>query len=368
MLLEVHGMQRFTSKQWIDFFREVLPHLTTDERQLEALRSGFDRYQKILRKKYPNNKQLLFLRGFERAAQRDKMLEIVGELEQEAHIGEVLAAVKSGRLQVYDFLSPHRRTPASMVAELTGKAGPLQREWGDRALDEFVEVLGQALLVMVRTYPLFDAQMGNIMRLALNEGKFVVGPHSLTRGRDSSLATNLLARLPLFEHATVPEILDIRRELDIPLVRFRTAIMDFSETIEAAPWDEDFDSEAERIFYREVAPAVLEIEEQVHANRFLRTFATNMIEKAGLPSGGALVATVSRLADLPTLLAQLTTVSATSITNTLTVAAAAPVLGTVGKTLYQTWDSWDKENKAIAQNQLFFYYRAGQELEHRGSQ
>src|SRR5690606_16408778 len=55
-----------------------------------------------------------------------------------------------------------------------------------------------------------------------------------------------------------------------PLLRFRAALMKYSDQVSTAPWDRDFPLEAEALFHRDVRPAVLAIEEAVRAKSYLQ--------------------------------------------------------------------------------------------------
>ena len=122
------------------------------------------------------------------------------------------------------------------------------------------------------------------------------------RGKHAGLASHLLRRLPLFEAAPVDEILDIRRELERPLVRFRGAVARFSDGMRAAGWEaEEFVGDAEEVFVQEVEPAVIEIEEAVRDNRFLARLVPGMTEPPHWAVGGALGMAAYNLASLPEL-------------------------------------------------------------------
>jgi hypothetical protein len=206
------------------------------------------------------------------------------------------------------------------------------------------------------TYPLFDAQAGGLVSAGVREGEIRVSEAGLVRGRHSGLAADLLERLPLFEQATVDEILDIRRELAPPLIRFRKAITEFSATIKTAPWDEDFVSEAGTIFHRDVAPAVQEIEERVQSNRYLLL----LLKRIGAPSASMLAAAMSRIADLPEIIAQ--TISNPAAAQAVTPAVASAVAATTGKAILDTrWEKYEQQ-RSIEQHQLYFYYRAKMRL------
>ncbi|WP_164907508.1 hypothetical protein [Clostridium septicum] len=47
--------------------------------------------------------------------------------------------------------------------------------------------------------------------------------------KNANVASDLILRLPVFENASVDEIIDIRRELDKYVNNFRGAIVDYSK-------------------------------------------------------------------------------------------------------------------------------------------
>lgn len=56
-------------------------------------------------------------------------------------------------------------------------------------------------------------------------------PSAVHRGRHGGLAGDLLGRLPLFEAATIIEVLDVRRALEGNLRGVRSAVSGFSREI-----------------------------------------------------------------------------------------------------------------------------------------
>lgn len=153
----------------------------------------------------------------------------------------------------------------------------------------------------------------------------------------------------MFDDASVDEIIDIRRELDKPLIRFRSAIITFSREIESVPWQQEFSQEAEQVFYEHVEPAVLEIEESYKSNsliaKMLRRFAESPLT---LPSSSALGLLLSQATQLPDTVAQ-----ALSLSGGATVVAL------------QAAKDWQERQKEIEKNQLYFYYRAGKLVDGR---
>ena len=169
-------------------------------------------------------------------------------------------------------------------------------------------------------------------------------------GRQGGLAADWLPRLPLFDLATVAETVDIRRDLDRHLVRFRSAVLGYAEAVSEAVWDADFPTEAERLYRREVAPAVCDIEDAV---------ATT----------GALRALTHRFADgphrfLPAAAPALTLGLAASDW-VLDAAAWAVSAGTIGANALRAWHDAEDARRDAEAHRLFFLYAAGRRLGER---
>ncbi|MBI5928751.1 MAG: hypothetical protein HY862_05545 [Chloroflexi bacterium] len=200
------------------------------------------------------------------------------------------------------------------------------------------------------TYPIFDNRTSKLIKSLVDEKILTTTPVQSNRSKQVSLPSDLLRRLPFFDEASIDEIIDIRRELDKPLIRFRSAMIAFSQIIETASWDEEFPFEAERIFHQYVAPAVLEIEEDCRANSFLRGFLPNLIgnivEKPALPAtGSAIYLVLGPAAGLPDIVAA-----------GLSFSLGSSVL------LSKTLSDWREKTQEIERNQMYFYYQSRQKL------
>jgi hypothetical protein len=98
----------------------------------------------------------------------------------------------------------------------------------DEWMMEYVGVIANSVSD-ASTYPLFDELMSRLIGSGIRAGFFTVSESGTIRGKEAGLAAELFKRLPLFEEASIDEILDIRRELERPLVRFRSAMIGFSK-------------------------------------------------------------------------------------------------------------------------------------------
>ena len=177
----------------------------------------------------------------------------------------------------------------------------------------------------------------------------------MSRGKQSQLAASLFERLPNFDLANMSEILDIRRELQAPLVRFRASIVSISADIEAAPWTRDFWHDVEQVFRKQVEPALLDIEEAIRSNGYLRALVSRFADAEKIASASA------KFAALPSALSIFYADHKAFLLAISAIAGLTPVALNAFETLYQVRQKRDE----VTKNQLFFYYEAKRKLQDR---
>lgn len=249
-------------------------------------------------------------------------------------------AVKAGLLEIHQFRETENNIAASHLRGTFVQSV-------EKLADEFNRVVTDAMTDGT-THPLFDDGTGSIVKLGIEVGVISPTATRVAQAKQTHLAANVLNRLPLFEEASMNEILDVRRELEGHLVRFRSAIMKYSDMIKNASWDSEFSAEAEEVFHREIEAAVLDIEETVKTNPSLLELATRKLVGAPLLSTSVLSFIVAQLTSLPT------------ITN-LSIAASV----VAGTAIYDAFKESQKARQTVEQHQLYFYYRAGELLTNR---
>lgn len=215
--------------------------------------------------------------------------------------------------QVHDLVSAVDPTAAAELGGHTGEFARLQREL-DAVVEQQLEAAGAASLLPAigaglltllpvedtgdlldgyvralwsvlrdpRYHPLFDDRIADLVNAAVSEGVLNLSTHSRSRGRQAGAASGFLARLPTFPLASMDEIVDIRSELDRPLVRFRSQMVTVAQDMGVDAHSPEFDQAAEEQWLSKVRPALLELEELVEEKRIRTQFA------AKLPTGGAL--------------------------------------------------------------------------------
>ena len=228
----------------------------------------------------------------------------------------------------------------SAITEVTSKIGINKLDLAIKSGLLDIYTVGKSR-IPEETYPFLDENILNLVKAERKDEKLNISDVDSEKIKQIGFVFNIFQRLPNFENATIDEILDIRKTLDKPLIRFRSAIIEMSDCIRYKPWDEGFYYDVEKLFYHRIEPAVLEIEEECKSNKYL-TKLLNVVTKRPweIPAGGIGGAIVSKLADV-------SNISATAI---------GMVVG-AGAVAYRSLNEWKEKTKEIETNQMFFYYK-----------
>ena len=269
----------------------------------------------------------------------DSFEEGIGEFLRVAGADGIMEAVETGLLDVHQF-------EAGGVERMGGleqaDQESRQEEFIEDLFWEFLDLIGEAV-ADGDTNPLFDQMSRGLLRTGVEAGVVSPTESGVARGRHSGLAADLLRRLPLFEKATVQEVLDIRRELESPLVQFRGAVMEMADDIRSAAWEEDFPSDADMAFRKAVEPAILEIEEAIQDNSSLSSLLLKGFRPGDLATGlGVMMSTLAGLPDVASVL--------------LGSGTAASM------TARGAYKEWREDRKKIETNQMYFYYETRERL------
>lgn len=205
MMLMMMAFKELNPKQQLEFLESVIPVLIKDQSEADNLLNALRVYKQFGKRKHPTKQELL-LRARLQPKIKQMWIDVsatITRMLENAGADSLACAIQSNLLELH----------------VLGASGNAETE---TTVKEFVEVLSQTISDGT-TYPLFDDQTGDIVRLAVKEGKFSVSEAGIARSKHSGLAANLLERLPLFDDASIDELLDIRRELERPLVRFSSS-------------------------------------------------------------------------------------------------------------------------------------------------
>ena len=248
------------------------------------------------------------------------------------------------QLQAVDFIADC--VALASHSPLLAERRPKMEIRDDLILEEFVQGMFSAINDGA-SLPLFDEQTSSLIDAGVRAGIIVPNESAKTQAKHSDLAASLLERLPHFEGASIDQMLEIRGELDRPLVRFRSALIKFSETIKTAAWEKDFPADADIVFRRDVAPAILDIEDATKSNKLITTIVRGLVEKPlVVPSGSAIGLAISTFSGLPQAL-------------TLSIGASTAA----GIVIYDAYKAWSEKNLHVQQNAMYFYYCVAKKLE-----
>ncbi|MBL8078762.1 MAG: hypothetical protein JNM55_12420 [Anaerolineales bacterium] len=354
-ILAISRFEKFPLNSRLDFFERILPYLSSSDKA-QKLSSSLGDYRKILGKKNPNDHELQFKGEFEKVLQRswDGIADTTSKFVKASQIDQINSAIKAGILEVHES-NPSVEDDAALnllfenaltASAKKSKEGPSKKSQDNARIQEFVEDISDSVS-NASTYPLLDSETGNLFNTCAGSKAMQIAGFEMERGKQTELARYLLERLPLFEEASVDEILDIRKELDKPLTRFRSAIIDFSDQIKSAPWNQSFPFEAEKIYLRDVKPAMLEIEEALQSNKLLASMFKRFKEKSmvELPKGSLISMGIAQLSSLSKEL------------------AASLGIGIASASIfYDAYEEWLKKKQAAEQNKLYFYYGVQEKL------
>jgi hypothetical protein len=278
-------------------------------------------------------------------AERVKELDaMVLDQHKAAGIEGFREAVRSGRLESH----PFRKTSAEALVEaaLRGGGNLLRGVDLKDILDEYIDQVSEAI-ESGSTYPVLDDLTGDFVAEAVRAGLINPSESSTASSRYGGISADLLRRLPLFETASLSEVLDVRQALGKPLRGFRLAIASFSREIRSAAWEPGFPDEADALFREKVKPEVEKNEDEAKQNAGLAEFAWRTAYHGAAPA--TFGAVIGSAADLPTF--------AGAAAGALPFLTAAGVKAMVDRR---------QKLKELRGRQLFFYYRAGKMVQAKG--
>ena len=221
----------------------------------------------------------------------------------------------------------------------------------DKCVYEYYKKLKVALK---SSYPLFDEQSNELMKAALESNIINVSPIDKRKIMHAGLADNYIQRLPSFSEASVDELVDIKAELFQPLTRFRSKMLNYSNSLQSMPWDDNFEQECDLLYDKEIAPALLEIEECTKDASFVKNLGKRFFTDEGfLKSTGGLVLGVAAGGAISSFNDALSTEQG------MIAAGGAFVASKIASAFIE----YKEQKKAIERKELYFYYKAGKKLE-----
>jgi len=290
----------------------------------ETVEAFIQKYQQLQKKKHRTPQELILLQNIKKQFDktRQEFGRVAENLIKEANAEGLFSAIQSGLVEIQSF--------------------DFQK---DNAVEQYISMINDAVL-SGETYPLLDDFTGNLVRLAIEAGKIVPLGTTITKAKQTGLSSGLFEKLPLLDEASVDEIIEVRKELDKPLTRFRSAIVNFSRQIEHEPWAKEFPYEVDQVFIEHVEPAVLDIDEAYKSNKFIVSLVKKFADKPlVLPSTSAIGFLLSQASNVPNV-----------FTQSLSLVAGSAIIG------LEAVEDWQKKKQEIEKNQLYFYYRVKKSL------
>lgn len=108
-------------------------------------------------------------------------------------------------------------------------------------------------------FVLLDTTIASLAQSLIDEGHVRLPARALGNAGEAVLGTGFLARLPAFTSIPLDEVLDLRRDLDEPLGRYRRKVSRLRGDLRTGPFDQHIEAEVDAIWRNEVDPAIVEI-------------------------------------------------------------------------------------------------------------
>lgn len=187
---------------------------------------------------------------------------VVKEIASTSHLEELQPAISAGLLEI----DPLSIDPVSFLIDAVLSASGKEPTEGtrDAAVASMVARVSAAVSPASLSLPLFDDGASRLAAAieALDRSRVSRRPAS-----EAGLARLFVGSMPAVADAAIPEVIDVRRALDRPLIRFRAAMATMARDLETAAWDEGFRAAADSLYRSEVEPALLELEEIARDSR-----------------------------------------------------------------------------------------------------
>lgn len=310
--------------EMVEFLRQVAP--IVDNPQAIEFCDSFEQLKRRRHRKRQDLTQLIQARRLLRNAVKTLGAD-AQRISASAGGDELGVAVKAGLLEIDPLVDPS----------------------GGGILETYIVKL-DALLTHATTYPLFDDEIGEFVRLRGAEGLFEISAGNERRGKQAAIASDLLSRMPALPNASMTDVLSVRRDLEKPLGRFRAIVIGLAKQLESELLDADLDGEIQDIYLSQIAPALDDLADQFASSIYLRELADASADdlKWLFAAGAGLTLGLAGVGHLPALTA--TSIGAGGIAASTAVKTASAV----GRT-----------RSTARRNHLYFLYRANNKLAKR---
>lgn len=136
-----------------------------------------------------------------------------------------------------------------------------------------------------------DSQTAGLARAMIQEGLVTMPERATVNAEEAVLGTGLIARLPAFTAAPVDEVIDLRRDLEEPLGRYRRKVAELRGLLLAGPFDPNISAEVDSVWRLEVDPMIADLREAMAEHGLIREFLRSIGESPADFAKGVLLPT-----------------------------------------------------------------------------
>ena len=264
------------------------------------------------------------------------MPRVVEQIIESTRAGDLIGAIRAGAVEVAPLAD---RSPTDHVAGTVAAATtPRGERVPDPAFDGFLETVID-LVSGVDGFPLLDSDACGLVQSMERESVVLFSDSAATRSSEVDAASRFMAFLPSFPQMRLNEVLDLRKTIDGPLVRFRAEMVRLAQDF-SRPTDDSFVAEVEDAWRHHVEPALAEIRESLAEHGLLRevaSIARGDARRIFTDAGAVVAASHTNLVNLSAMV-------------TMGAAAALPALDVVGRAV-----NGRMEARADARRQGFYF-------------
>lgn len=195
----------------------------------------------------------------------------------------------------------------SGAAELEFALADRRVRYNDLPLTSEEDAFQEAFAAEVRRYlqdpktlVLLDPDTAGLVRKLIKEGAVRPPTRVLTNAAEALLGAGFLTKLPAFPHASMQQVLELRRDLDAPLGRYRRQAAALREHLTVDPFDDAAAGEVHHLWRTDVGPALADLRQAMAdhslARELLRGLAADLgqfVKGTLLPGAGLTVAAAS---------------------------------------------------------------------------
>gem|GEM_PF-3298374 len=239
------------------------------------------------------------------------------------------------------------------VTPLTDENALFSPEREDVLIQSYFDHIEQ-IIQKPAVYPLLDTFSIDVVKALVKDGRLPESVVASKHGKQVGIATQLMRHAPTFPKADVYDIIDIRKDLRKPLIRFRSATIRLGELIESPVFGDEFEAEVSDLIIRDIDPAILEIQEAAHNNRYLKKLMNEATRSIGTVVTNGLTIGVASMHDFPMFLSAI----ASAI-------SSATIVGKTAQIAVDTHKSKRETDQEIAKREMFFLTEMDRQLQHR---